>query len=919
MLSIAYFYSMTLLYEQFFMAAEGRLCILDQEGKILAVNTALCHTLKYQQAELLGVSFQELIHEQHRRHFITHIQDEDCKNLLIFLQRKDGSYQNFYWHHKIIEGFVQAKLSNDFRFSSTKIEHSVGSYPIDNILNKQVLDDGVWDWDLEKNTMYYSPRWKEILGYTDEELYNDVTTWQNLIHHEDLKASLQLIQDYNSGKIKNFEITQRYYHKNNSTVHVYCRATHFRDADGKVVRMVGIVNDITKVKLAEEKQKKSERILSKAQEIVKMGSWEWDITENKIIWSEQLYKLLGFDANEFTPQPETFLKYLHPDEKQTVMKTVWACIQNHKAETIECRAICKDGREILVRCEGYIEYDVFNSLSRVVGVIWDITEQKKAEQELIRAKEVAEASVKTKEQFISTMSHEIRTPMNAVIGMTNLLLQENPQPHQVEYLGVLQSAAKNLLLLINDILDFSKIEAGKVVFEKIDFDLKDLLNNIHNIYSYSAKEKGLSFQLEYDENIYPLLVGDPTKLSQIITNLISNAIKFTHRGIVKVIVSLVEQKKQTYTIKFSVTDTGIGIPSDKIDTIFDSFTQASIDTTRKFGGTGLGLTISRNLVSLQGGTMNVQSTLGLGTVFSFVLDFPKSLAKIIPSSLQNNHYLDIIKQDDLEGLNILIAEDNEANRYVISRFLQSWKIAYSFAVNGKEVVAKIQEKPYDLVFMDLHMPELDGYEATKQIRLLPDKFYQEIPIIALTASVLSEVGARIHELGMNDFLLKPFEPRELYQKIVNYTKVSSKPRTSDNNFIRNEVEVAVEKPIKLEENIITEIKSIDFSSLEAITMGETGFAKELLQLYVKQFTDYVTQLSILVVKQNANDIHTLNHKIKSTITILQLQNSLYREQTLLEEIVALKNHTKIQPQFEKVCKLSQDIKQLLIEKLALMH
>jgi PAS domain S-box-containing protein len=913
---------MTLLYEQFFMAAEGRLCILNQEGKILAVNTALCQTLKYQQSELVGTLFQDLIHKQHRRHFIAHIQDVDCKNLLIFLQRKDGSFQNFYWHHKTVEGLVQAKLSNEFRFANTKIEHSVGSYPIDNILNKQVLDDGVWDWDLEKYTMYYSPRWKEILGYTDEELYNDVTTWQNLIHHEDLKATLQLIQDYNTGKVQNFEIMQRYYHKNNSTVYVYCRATHFKDADGKVVRMVGIVNDITKIKLAEERQKKSERILSKAQEIVKMGSWEWDIVENKIIWSEQLYKLLGFEVNEFVPQPETFLKYLHADDKQNVMKTVWTCIQNHKAETLECRAICKDGREILVRCEGYIEYDVFNALSRVVGVIWDITEQKKAEQELIRAKEVAEASVKTKEQFISTMSHEIRTPMNAVIGMTNLLLQENPQPHQTEYLGVLQSAAKNLLLLINDILDFSKIEAGKIVFEKIDFDLKDLLNNIHNIYSYSAKEKGLAFQLEYDENIYPLLVGDPTKLSQIITNLISNAIKFTQQGTVKVIVSLVTQQKQDYAIKFAVTDTGIGIPQDKLETIFDSFTQASIDTTRKFGGTGLGLTISKNLVALQGGSMNVQSKLGVGTTFYFVLTFEKSFAKIIPTSLQNNHYLEGVKQDELEGLNILVAEDNEANRYVISRFLKNWKVNYAFAVNGKEVVEKIQEKEYDLVFMDLHMPELDGYEATKQIRLLPNKLYQEIPIIALTASVLSEVGARIHELGMNDFLLKPFEPRDLYQKIINHTrpKINHLAEQPKNTVIAEKISNSSKNQAITEDiTSVSVIKSIDFKHLEAITMGETGFAKELLQLYVKQFTDYVAQLSILITKQNASDVHALNHKVKSTITILQLQNSLYKEQNLLEEVIALKDAVRINLQFEKVCELCEDVKQLLVEKLALMQ
>jgi PAS domain S-box-containing protein len=895
------------------MAAEGKLCILNQEGKILAVNIAFCHALQYEITELINTSFYNLVHHHHTANFSTQLQEQHCKNLLVFLKKKDGSYYNFYWHHQIVNDYIQAKLSSDFRFPSKQIFHSIGNESLDNILNKQVLDDGVWDWDLEKNTMYYSPRWKEILGYADDELYNDVTTWQNLIHHEDLKTTLQLFEDYKIGRINNFEVTQRYYHKNNSTVHVYCRATHFKNTEGKVIRIVGIVNDITKIKLAEEKQRKSERILSKAQEIVKMGSWEWDVVENKMIWSAQLYKLLGFEPNEFVPEPESFLKHMHPDDKQRVINIAWASIQNQRAETIECRAIGKNKTEILVRCEGYIEYDAFNVLSRVIGVIWDITEQKKAETELIKAKELAEASVKAKEQFISTMSHEIRTPMNAVIGMTNLLLQEKPQPQQIEYLNVLQSAAKNLLLLINDILDFSKIEAGKISFEKIDFDLRDAINNIYTIYSYSAKEKDLLLQLNYDDTI-PLLVGDPTKLSQILTNLISNAIKFTEKGTVQISVKLAAIKHNNFILEFQVTDTGIGIPQDKIDTIFESFTQASIDTTRKFGGTGLGLTISKNLVLLQGGTIEVKSKVDIGTTFTFTLPFTKSLVKALPAiTLKNIHEGNT--SHDLEGVRVLVAEDNEANRYVISRFLQNWKVNYTFAVNGREVVEKVQTQQYDLIFMDLHMPEIDGYEATRQIRALPNPYYQQIPIIALTASALTDVGEMIENLGMNDFLLKPFEPNDLFQRIAIHAGRQAK------QSLENKVdEIATNNTrevLEIQPSTNT-IKTIDFKQLEVVTMGETGFAKELLQLYVKQFTDYIAQLTIIIPRQKPEDIHSLNHKIKSTITILQLQNSLYTEQQQLEKIVVSHNRDVIENQFEKVKKLCEDVKVLLVEKIATM-
>lgn len=900
---------MTFFFEHFFMASEKRLCILDPNGYILVVNAAFSDTLLYTVADLVHKPFKDLVLESHCQNFSKQIKNEKSENLLLPIRKSDNEYQDFYWNHKFVNGYLHASLDTKPYFEDDYSKNNHQNILFDNGLADKNSSEGLWDWDLEKNTMYYSPQWKAMLGYTDEELNNDVTTWKNCIYEDDLPITLQLIEYFNTGKLPNFEIVQRFYHKNYSTVYVYCKAIHFKNLENKVIRMIGVVRDITAQKIVEEKQRKNERILSKAQELVSMGSWEWDMIENKVAWSDYLYKLLGFEIDEFMPEPESFLQYVHADDKSRVLTMMWRCLNMRKPETIECKVIKKDKTIIFVRCEGYLEYNSSNVLLRAIGVIWDITEQKKNEQELIKAKEIAENSVKLKEQFISTMSHEIRTPMNAVMGMTNLLLQENPQSHQTDYLKVLHSASKNLLLLINDILDFSKIEAGKIIFESIDFNLQELLNNIVDIYSYSAKEKGLYLELNYHTPINTLLVGDPIKLTQIITNLVGNAIKFTEKGNIIIQVNIEKEFENQLNINFSVIDTGIGIPKERLENIFESFTQAATDTTRKYGGTGLGLTIARNLVELQGGKIGVKSVLNEGATFSFTLPFPKSKLPFLSQEKT------VFMPESLEGVKILVAEDNETNRFVISRFLENWKIDYDFAANGLETVAKIQQKYYDMVFMDLHMPELDGYEATREIRQLVGTYYQTVPILALTASALSSVGARIKEFGMDDFLLKPFDPKELYQKIAKYALNKIIEFT---NTAQDLSKSSTQNSTKIADKVPVEISHIDFSKFEIITMGEKKFGGELLQLYVNQLEEYIIDLQILVKNQQLAEIHSLNHKIKSTVMILQLQENLYKEQLLLEEFIAKKDAKQSNIHFQSIAGFCKNINLLLSKKIQVM-
>jgi len=384
-------------------------------------------------------------------------------------------------------------------------------------------------------------------------------------------------------------------------------------------------------------------------------------------------------------------------------------------------------------------------------------------RELKIAKEAAEAAAVAKEEFLSTMSHEIRTPMNAVVGMTNILLDEEPRDDQIENLKTLKFSANNLLSLINDILDFSKIESGKITLEKVDFKLDEMLKGITETLKVTSEKKQLSLKLDYDDNgLQNALIGDPTRFTQIFTNLIGNAIKFTPQGSVTLISKIKEITDKDATIYFAVKDTGIGIPEDRREVIFDSFTQAMNSTTRLYGGTGLGLAITKRLVELYDAKISVDSELGVGSTFYFTLTLPLGgrLVEDLPSQKGVS-----LSKVGLEGIRILMAEDNKINQIVASKILKKWKVQLDIANDGLEAIEKMKVKDYDVVLMDIHMPNMDGYDATEAIRAMEGR-KGNTPIIALTASAFSTVAEKAKAIGMDDHLGKPFKPDELFDKII---------------------------------------------------------------------------------------------------------------------------------------------------------
>lgn len=487
------------------------------------------------------------------------------------------------------------------------------------------------------------------------------------------------------------------------------------------------------------------------------------------------------DSFEEVPVKNTITGWLIKENRPVLLKTADIDELERKGEIALIGTPCKlwlgvplsMGNEIIgaMVLQDYINEEAFSRddlrlLTLIGNQIALAIQRKRMLNNLMAERRKAEEAGRLKQQFMSTMSHEIRTPLNEVIGISNLLLQGDPRPDQMEFVKTLRFSADHLLTLVNDVLDYTKMEAGSISFEKTKFDIYEFANDLKRSYSFRTESKKLKFKLSIDKEIPQYLIGDPIRLNQILSNLLSNAVKFTPEGSIEMGIKEISRSGNEIHLKFNVRDTGIGIPREKQSIIFESFKQAADDTTRKFGGTGLGLSISKKLVDLQGGSLNLESQPGVGSNFFFDISY---LIATDRERTQNTEEEDQ-QWDELKGKNILIAEDNKINFFVANKFLTKWEVNVTHAENGMIALDYIKENKYDLVLMDLHMPEMDGIEATEIIRNSDNPEIRDLPVIALTAAIMSEHEAKIEKLNINDYILKPFKPRDLYNKILNHTK-----------------------------------------------------------------------------------------------------------------------------------------------------
>lgn len=523
--------------------------------------------------------------------------------------------------------------------------------------------------------------------------------------------------------------------------------------------------DITDFVKTKESLRKSEEkyrtLVEESTEIIFSLSEKYELT----YVSPNVTQFLGYSSEEV--MGTSIFDYLNPEDLGAFQEMVSVEVDFlAKNQFLEFRLKHKDGTFRVFNSNGKLIEHKDRSGRYYTGIARDISKLKETQHALIMEKERAEQASMVKSQFLSIMSHEIRTPLNAVVGMSHFLMHEDPRPDQLENLKTLQFSAENLTGLINDILDYSKIESGKIELEFVSFDLRTAVSRLVHSYTFQASEKDLELKYEIDESLPDAVIGDPIRIGQIVNNLISNAIKFTERGEICLHLKTVGRQEGQIQVEFVCSDTGIGIAEDKKQAIFEAFTQASTDTTRKYGGTGLGLTIVRRLIELHGSEIEVRSKPEGGTEFIFELSFAVPQKKIEAMSEDGRP-----ASKSLQDAAILVAEDNMVNQILIKKFLTKWNTGKLVLVSdGKEALEVFAEQNFDLVLLDLQMPLVDGFEVAENIRNHPDPTKQSTPILALTASSIHEIREQLERVGIDDYVPKPFTPEGLYDKLLGQLK-----------------------------------------------------------------------------------------------------------------------------------------------------
>jgi len=616
----------------------------------------------------------------------------------------------------------------------------------------QHMEDALWVTDATGKVLERNPAADRLLGYSPEE----PIMLEQVIHPEERMQYAEYLQQLrHEGQYSGY--VGRVVTKQGKTKYIEMNSTAIFNAEEQYMGSRDLVRNITQRIESDREIKKNEaitrQIIGSSLDAVVISDQHGRITH----WNEQAERVFGWKQSEAIGSPMSALvvppryRKAHHEGMERHLKTGETRILNSR---LEMPALHKLGHEFLVELtvtsidlDGEVFYSSF---------MRDISEKKRAEQELIEARNKAEESVRLKERFLANMSHEIRTPMNAILGMGRLMKETPLNERQEQYLRALTTASDNLLVIINDILDLSKIEAGKLSIESINFNLKKLTENLLNISKPLAAEKGISLTINYDEQLPHHFMGDPVRINQILSNLVNNAIKFTAVGGVTLSCLLQEKKDGKCLIQCHVADTGVGIDKARLSNIFESFSQEDDSTTRNFGGSGLGLTISRQLAELMGGCINVRSIKGAGSTFTLEL----SLLEATQAAREEQHESNLHTQT-LKGIQVLLAEDNEFNRmYAVELFEQlGWD--FGLAKNGKEAIDALKTQEYDLVLMDVHMPVMDGIEATQIIRQMLDN---HVPILALTASAIKGDREKFLAAGMDDYLSKPFKKEQLLQK-----------------------------------------------------------------------------------------------------------------------------------------------------------
>ncbi len=836
-------------------ANQNAVLFTNVNGFITWANEAFCHMTGYAPDEIIGRSPVELCRGPLTDQTVLQqlldafFRGETMAADLVF-HRKD---QSWFWGNTSIQplkdksnviteffGIIQDVTAEKDQEEKMKVLSQIAE---DNINAVIIADkDGRITWTNKSFTTMtgYAP--EEVIGKKPGDLLQGPETDRDTIAY--------LGRQISRGEPFNTEIIN--YTRQGEKYWLRIQGQAIKNSRGEITGYFALEEDITR-------EKESERRFRKVLESIGDNVWEHDFSTGTTYFSKSYDHFLGYSTEELTNNQLLWWNGVHQDDLHLLEESDRR-YRNREADShnLEYRIIHKDGSIHWVLDRGVtIARNLAGEPLRIVGTHTDITAQKKLEAELIKSREHAEMLARTKETFLANMSHEIRTPMNAIMGMSNQLAKTALNTQQAFYLNTINTAAENLLVIINDILDLSKIEAGKLTVEQIAFEPAKVIDHARQVLLHKAEEKGLTLTCSvFDASIAPVLIGDPYRLNQVMLNLISNAIKFTEKGGVDIQCKVVQNEAMTQTLEVTLADTGIGMEPEFVERLFDKFSQEYESVSRKYGGTGLGMSICKELVELMGGTMAVRSNKGEGSTISFCIPFAKG------AHLPLAEKTDVaIREGFLKGKRIMVADDNDMNRLVAATILENYGAVIQEAVNGRvAVMMALQAKP-DLILMDIQMPEMNGYEATRQLR----KEQFTMPIVALTANAIRGEQEKCLKAGMNDYVTKPFKEEDLLRTLMRYTEPSEnrpapQPQASHADH---------SKPA-----------GYSLDNLNAISRGNEAFVRKMLQLFIDQAPATMQKMQDALAQGDSDEISKLAHRLKPSLHNLGMEEAAAQIRTI---------------------------------------
>jgi PAS domain S-box-containing protein len=738
-------------------------------------------------------------------------------------------------------------------------------------------EEGMWDWDMTADWFFFSPKLIEFYGYTEGEFPRTQTALAKIIHPDDMPAVEAQITDHFAGKIPSVEVEHRILRKDGTYVWMLSRGRVVsRDAQGNPTRMVGTHLDVTHRRQAKAALEEIRERLELALTGADLGFWDWNVATGRVVYNERWATMLGFQLADLASDYTTWERLLHPDDKQLAIQGLEAHFAGKTEQyAVELRMLTSSGdyKWILTRGRA-VQRGPDGKPLRVAGTHLDIDDRKRAEAAAERARLAAQAASQAKSDFLANMSHEIRTPMTAIVGFADLLADPAvAAPARAECVGRIRRNADHLLNLLNDMLDVSKIEAGKLTIDPIPCSPVGIVRDVASMMRERASRKGILLETKFEAPLPATVRTDPTRVRQVLVNLVGNAIKFTETGSVRITMRMLDAQTKP-RLAIDVADTGIGITDEQLSRLFEPFMQADASTSRKYGGTGLGLTISRRLAHLLGGEISAKSSYRHGSTFTFTLDVgPLDGPQADLTEPESPMRLPPVNAGPPLRARILVAEDGPDNRDLIMFYLARAGATVEVAVNGKVAVemaraARDGGKPYDLIIMDIHMPELDGFAATRILKSEPHC----PPIVALTANTMQGDREKCLEAGCDDFAGKPIDPAGLLTTLRKHLnppqpaipgKISPPNPSAYPSLMSPELRPLVDKFIQ---RLPARIAAIE----QAIAISDTG----LLIALAHQLKGAAGGYGFTDISNCAADLENLATASAGTAALLQSLNQL---------------------------------------------